>query len=156
MLWWGISETEIYVRYSSLKWLKNSCVNTIQMSAMCMSACSLEARWTKKTNGAKWKRIIETRRKKEELRREGTWSRNVSVPLQPATSYHRASTDKWMQEDPIIEMFRNKCLDKGEGFHPANWCVRMAKQKEVGVRVCTLNNPQPFQSLAQNPEVKTG
>lgn len=28
------------------------------------------------------------------LARQGTWSGNVSLPLQPATSYHRASTDK--------------------------------------------------------------
>lgn len=59
--------------------------------------------------------------------REGTWSGNASVPLRPATSYHGASADRWMQESPIIEMLGHKRPDEGEELLRASWCVRMAR-----------------------------
>ncbi len=58
--------------------------------------------------------------------REGTWSGNASLPLQPATSYHGASSDRWMQESPIIEMLGHKRPDEGEELPHASWCVRMS------------------------------
>lgn len=42
------------------------------------------------------------------MEREGTWSRNASLPLRPATSYHAASADRRRQEGPIIELLGPK------------------------------------------------
>ncbi len=72
--------------------------------------------------------------------REGTWSRNASVPLQPATSYHRASTDRWMQESPIIEMLRHKRSNEREEFLHARRCVRMVRGSQGSAASATATH----------------
>lgn len=56
------------------------------------------------------------KRRRGETGREGSRSGDASVPLRPATSYHGASADRWMQESPIIEILEHKRPDEGEGL----------------------------------------
>lgn len=110
------------------------CVSLTQSTKHARAAC-VSARtclWT----GQMGKREEESQIKKDDSRekrgrrgemgREDTWSGNASVPLRPATSYHGASTDRWMQESPIIEMLENKHPNEGERLLRTSWCVRMA------------------------------
>lgn len=75
------------------------------------------------------------KRRRGEMGIEGTWSGNASVPLRPATLYHGASTDRWMQESLIIEMLRNKCPDEREELLHVSRCVRMARGRQGSAAV---------------------
>lgn len=57
--------------------------------------------------------------------REGTLSRNAPVLVQPATSYHETSTDRWIHERNITEMFMHKQPKWGGGEGAAAACLLM-------------------------------
>lgn len=80
----------------------------------------------------KKKRMIAEEKRRGNGEREGTWSRNASVALQPATSHHGASADRWMQESPIIEkMLGHKHPDEREELLHVRQCVRTAAAAAV-------------------------
>lgn len=67
--------------------------------------------------------------------REGTLSRNAPVLVQPATSYHETSTDRWIHESPIIEILMHKQL-KWRGWEWAGGCCFMSADADNHVCCC--------------------
>lgn len=85
--------------------------------AQCVSACAClllcgRGGGGDEKNWGKYKRMLTNGGKGSEggrkEGREGTLSWNAPVLVQPATSYHKTSTDRWIHESSIIEMFMHK------------------------------------------------
>lgn len=102
---------------------KQACVCVQDSMCVCMQ---WKGQMGKREEQSQIKKDDSREKRRGEMGREGTWSGNASVPLRPATSYHGASTDRWMQESPIIEMLGYKRPDEGEELLHASWCVRMS------------------------------